>query len=186
MFPVLLIVLLLVCTVDSCTKQSKKYNSTKDIVEKWIGKEIVFPTNFDNYLVCNDSLSIDCHTIFNKDYKILLYMDSTMCIPCQFKMFVWKKIIEEAKNQYSNTVSFLFFLQTTDIEQLKFLLRRDDLNYPVFIDSTNQINRLNEFPKKAEFQCFLLNRENKVLAIGNPVENAKIWQLYKEFINENK
>jgi hypothetical protein len=33
------------------------------------------------------------------------------------------------------------------------------------------------------FQCFLLDKDNKVLAVGNPAVNFKIWELYKRIIN---
>ena len=48
----------------------------------------------------------------------------------------------------------------------------------------NEINRLNHFPNKIEYQCFLLDSNNKVLMIGNPTLNQKIWELYKEVITD--
>lgn len=62
------------------------------------------------------------------------------------------------------------------------MLKRDRFDYPVFIDENNQINSLNHFPDKPELQCFLLDKDNKVLLIGNPVLNPKVWELYKQTI----
>jgi hypothetical protein len=55
----------------------------------------------------------------------------------------------------------------------------------MFIDMNNAINQLNHFPEKPEYQCFLLDKDNKVLMIGNPVLNQKIWELYKQTIDGN-
>jgi len=65
---------------------------------------------------------------------------------------------------------------------VRFLLNREDFTYPVFIDETNSIDSLNHFPQQPEFQCFLLDGDNKVVAIGNPASNSRIWELYKEII----
>jgi len=55
-------------------------------------------------------------------------------------------------------------------------------DYPVFIDIKGTINDLNHFPQAAQYQCFLLDKDNKVLMIGNPVMNSKIRELYKSQI----
>jgi hypothetical protein len=60
------------------------------------------------------------------------------------------------------------------------------MDYPVFIDESSAINRLNSFPSKAEHQRFLLDKANRVLLVGNPTLNPKIWELYKEVITGKK
>jgi len=52
----------------------------------------------------------------------------------------------------------------------------------VLIDEANQLNQLNNFPQKSQFQCFLLDGDDKVISVGNPVLNPKIWDLYKQII----
>ncbi|MDR3235284.1 MAG: DUF1573 domain-containing protein [Prevotellaceae bacterium] len=63
-----------------------------------------------------------------------------------------------------------------------YLFQKEKFDYPVYIDRTNSINRLNHFPAQIEFQCFLLDSNNKVLSIGNPTLNPKVWELYKQII----
>ncbi len=41
---------------------------------------------------------------------------------------------------------------------------------------------LNHFPSDVNFQTFLLDSQNKVLAIGNPVHNKKVRDLYLQII----
>ena len=44
------------------------------------------------------------------------------------------------------------------------------------------MNNLNHFPENETYQCFLLDSINKVMAVGNPIRNPKVWDLYKQII----
>jgi lipocalin len=55
--------------------------------------------------------------------------------------------------------------------------------YPVFFDTANNINKLNKFNPNAKYQCFLLDKNNKVVFVGNPTYSYAIWQLYKKTID---
>ena len=82
----------------------------------------------------------------------------------------------------SQDVAFLFYFNPKNVLDLKFLLERYNFEYPVCIDVHNVFCQLNSFPELTEFQTFLLNQENKVVAIGNPVHNPKIKELYLKII----
>ena len=47
------------------------------------------------------------------------------------------------------------------------------------------INKINNFPEQIEYQTFLLNQDNRVLIIGNPIKNEKLWNLYLRTINNS-
>ncbi|MBU3853190.1 MAG: DUF1573 domain-containing protein, partial [Candidatus Paraprevotella stercoravium] len=57
-------------------------------------------------------------------------------------------------------------------------LRINRFDYPMNIDRNDSLEILNSFPKEIAFQTFLLDKDNKVLAIGNPVLNPKVKDLY--------
>ncbi len=73
-------------------------------------------------------------------------------------------------------------------KQLQFIFKQNGFRYPVFIDKENKIGKLNNFPSKSEYQCFLLDKDNSVLLVGNPSYNPGIWALFKKVIltRENK
>jgi len=169
----------------SCKDYRKKEEAAK-IVKEWSGKEIRFPENTPCYVLGKDTLSTICSDIFQKEYKVLLYVDSTGCSGCRLKLFQWKQLIEEADSLFQGKVGFLLFFQPKSVKEMDFLFIRDRFDYPVFIDIKDSINDLNHFPQTATYQCFLLDRGNKVLMIGNPVLNPKIWELYKEQIAGGK
>ena len=50
----------------------------------------------------------------------------------------------------------------------------------------DSINKLNHFPIETIFQTFLLDKNNRVVAIGNPIHNPKIKELYLNIITGKK
>jgi hypothetical protein len=131
-----------------------------------------------------DSIT-SCPEIHAENYKVLLYVDSLGCTGCRLMLPEWKKIINESDTIFKKKPDFLFFFQPklNGIEELKSLLRNSHFDYPVFIDKANSIMKLNNFPKEPKYQCFLLDKNNKVVFIGNPVYNRAIWESYKKIIN---
>jgi hypothetical protein len=152
-----------------------KTDTVEDILKNWTGKTVYFP-NVNPVYVNKTNMS---HKNKNS-YKILNYVDSTGCTGCKLGMDKWKLYIEEI----GSTTDFLFYFHPKDEKELMALLKREHfVNYPVYIDRNDEINRLNHFPVNPMFQCFLLDKDNKVLAVGNPAANIRIWELYKRIIN---
>ena len=44
------------------------------------------------------------------------------------------------------------------------------------------MNKENKFPKEQAFQTFLLDKDNKVKVIGNPIQNLAVKDLYLKYI----
>ena len=174
-------ILLAVLFVCSCKDNKRKEDATK-IVNEWIGKEIKFPENIPCYVSDRKTLSEFCDENFHKEYKILMYVDSAGCSACRLMLSQWKQLIEEADSLFPGRVGFLPFFQPKNIHDINYLFARDGFNYPVFMDFNNKINQLNQFPGATPYQCFLLDNNNRVLVVGNPSLNLKIWELYKEQI----
>jgi hypothetical protein len=180
-FKILIIILL---GLLSCKGNDKKTEAQKIVIE-WMEKEIQFPAEYQCNILGKDTVASPCNELFNAEYKVLLYIDSLGCTGCRLKLFQWKQIIEESDSLFAGKLNFLFFLQPKDKKELNFLLKRDKFDYPVFIDTKNSINQLNRFPDQPEYQCFLLDKNNKILMIGNPSLNPKIWELYKQTISDD-
>jgi hypothetical protein len=160
--------------------KDKKITETERIVNKWIGKTILFPNIETTYINDEDSSlyisNFDIKKI--KEYKILFYADSTGCTECKLSLHMWKSYIEEL----SSKVAFLFYFQVKSKKKFLFLLKIKQFNYPVYIDSNNELDKLNKLPDNPLYQCFLLDKDNKVISIGNPANNPKVWKLYKQII----
>lgn len=173
------------CTFFTSCKGDTKKENVKKIVTEWIGKEIIFPDGVPCQSLGRDTV---CINVQNQTYKIISYTDSTGCTSCRLKLTDWKKLLAEADSLFRGQVDFLFYFQpkTKDLRELAFLFKRDYFEYPVFIDLQNEINQLNHFPQQMEYQCFLLDQNNKVVLVGNPALNPKVWELYKQQITGKK
>lgn len=159
----------------SC-QESKKTAVTR-LVNKWTGKEIILPPISDCTAM---GKATPCPDQFSAPYKVLLYTDSTGCTSCKLNLHVWKAYMEEAETLAPGQVDFLFYFQPKNLKELEYLLKRDRLDCPVFIDDKGELDRINQLPEQMEYQCFLLDRDNQVLAIGNPAQNPKMWEIYKQ------
>ena len=78
----------------------------------------------------------------------------------------------------NGSVPFVFVFHPKNVKELRHILRGHAFNYPVFFDEKDDFNVLNRFPSEMMFQTFLLDKENKVMALGNPVLNPQIKDLY--------
>ena len=173
-----LIILLLLSILISCNGNKKKKEFTQ-LVTEWQGKEIQFSENtiFTRYLTDTTDFRIP-----ESDYKVLVYVDSIGCTSCKLQLNKWKKLIEYTDSVTQQQVPFLFFFHAKDYKEIRYLLRRDDFDRPVCIDIDNSLNKLNHFPSDMTFQTFLLDKNNKVAVLGNPVHNPAIKELYLKHI----
>ena len=172
------VLLMMLVSLFAC-KNERRVEAEK-IVSEWVGKEIRFPGDVPCYVSGKDTLPELCKEGFGKEFKILLYVDSAGCSSCRLKLFEWGQLMEEADSLFQGKVGFLLFFQPKSVKEMTYLFLRNRFDYPVFMDISGTINDLNRFPQAMSYQCFLLDKDNKVLMIGNPVLNHRIWELYKE------
>ena len=167
------------CFMMSACK-SKKQSAAEQMVLQWVDREIVFPSSVTCTLYGKDTYDKGCRALHDSEYKVLVYVDSAGCSDCRLKLHLWKDLMAESDSLCQGKIAFLYYLQPKlyASKEMEFLLRRNHFDYPVFIDYENQIGRQNELPVEPEYQCFLLDQHNRVILIGNPVLNPKMWKLY--------
>jgi hypothetical protein len=85
-------------------------------------------------------------------------------------------------------VSHLFVINPPDnkttIREIKSSLTAGFFDFPICLDYADSINKLNHFPIDERFRCFLLDENNHVVLIGNPVHNQRFRELYLKTICE--
>ena len=175
------VILLSITLLFSCGN-SNHSEKPEDIINKWIGKEIKFPqiktcAVLGKYTPCGISVP--------KPYRILIYTDSIGCTSCDLRIDVWKMLIKEADTVMRDKVDFVFYFNPKKNEDLSDLFKRENFKNMVYMDTNDELNKINHFPKTMEYQCFLLDGHNKILAVGNPTLNGNVWELYKKTINGN-
>lgn len=165
---------LLICTSFLSCTDTKSYVS---VVEQWNDREIKFPTSPTYTIRGKDTINF----LSASEYKILSYVDSIGCISCKLQLSQWKKLMNVVDSA-NLSVDFLFFFSPEKEKDVYRAINMADFSYPICIDMNDSLNKLNHFPSEMAFQTFLLDKSNKVLAIGNPVHNPKVKELYLKII----
>lgn len=165
----------------SCAESDKERLSR--LVSEWERKEILFPAHSIFTIQGKDTVIFEFK---DTDYKVVTYVDSAGCTGCKLQLSRWKELIAEVDSLTKGRVPFLFYFHPKDIKELRYLTRREGFTYPVCFDEKDNFNRLNRFPSDMMFQTFLLDKENKVVALGNPVLSPKVKELYLKLITGNQ
>lgn len=92
----------------------------------------------------------------------------------------WKDFIHEVDSLTDGAVPFIFCLHNPDVKEMRRITWKNEFQYPVFIDEMGTFDALNHFAVNMTFQTFLLNKDNKVVVIGNPIHNPLVKELYLE------
>ena len=162
-----------------CSCSESREEAVYRLVKEWTGKEIKFPEHPVFTVQGKDTVDF---TFQDADYKVLVYVDSIGCTSCKLQLDRWKKMIKEMTEETGKDIPFLFYFHPKDMKELRYLTRRDSFTYPVCFDEKDELNVLNRFPSDMTFQTFLLDEENRVVSVGNPVHNPKVKELYLKHI----
>ena len=162
--------------------QDRKQQHIQSLLSVWQGKEILFPQDME--FVVDGRDTVDVIGSVNSGYKIVNYVDSTGCLSCKLQLPLWNLFITQMDSVCHSEVPvyMVFAPRTVDVREMQYILRRDTFHHPVCLDLADSFNRLNGFPSDMAFRTFLLDKDNKVLAIGNPVLNPKVKDLYLRII----
>ena len=181
MKPLDLIILLLTVSLSAC--QDKQKEAITLLVKEWQGKQILFPENIVFTRFASDTTNF---VIPTSDYKVLVFVDSIGCTSCKLQLSRWKEFIRYTDSISQKNIPFLFFFQFDDQWEIHSLLIRENFDKPICLDRSDSLNQLNHFPKDIRFQVFLLDKNNKVVVIGNPVHNPNVKELYLEEISRKQ
>jgi hypothetical protein len=62
-------------------------------------------------------------------------------------------------------------------------LNNNSIKTIAYIDINKDFIRKNSFiPKDSKFHTFLLNKQNKIVYVGNPLASDKAWALFTEIL----
>lgn len=165
------IVLLSSCSLSSDSKNIQK------IVEEWQGKSIVLPNDMTDFMT-GDTIDLS-----DADFTILTYIDSVGCYLCKMKLPLWKEFLCSLDSICDYNIRFLMIVYPSDNSELNYVLKQDQFDYPIYLDVGNKFSKINSLPNKQALQTFLIDRNEKVMAIGNPLYSSEIGKLYRNIID---
>lgn len=158
-----------------CSCRDEKKEQISETVQAFIGKQLVIPTEpLQGKIMGRDTL---CPDMLADRTKILVYVDSAGCSPCKMELAAWS-LRQQELNKEKLDIPLVFIIYNKDYSKLEESLKNNYFDYPVFYDRNNITDSLNNFPKKERYKTFLLDSENKVILVGSPANNDKLWELY--------
>ena len=170
------VIMILSLSVLSC--MDVRQNELENLLEKWINREVKFPATSIFTVQGKDTVGF----YVGGEYKIVTYVDTIGCTSCKLQLSDWKKFMNVVDSIKGDSVKFLYYFAPKKNREVYSVLRTEKFVYPVCIDEKDSLNILNQFPSKMEYQTFLLDRDNKIIAIGNPIHNSKVKDLYLKII----
>ncbi|MDO4185236.1 MAG: DUF1573 domain-containing protein [Bacteroidales bacterium] len=172
-------VFLFVCVFLASCSGTENQTDVLSMVNDWTGREITFPESPVFTIQDRDTVLYD---FYGSPYKILTYIDAKECISCNFDLKSWMSFISEMDSTLQVRVPIIFYFGTPHTSEVKHITRSEKFDYPICIDRDDQLNALNKFPESRDFHTFLLDKENKIVAIGSPASNVRIKDLYMGII----
>jgi hypothetical protein len=169
----------LFATIFAC--KSKNNKDISDFISSWQNKEILFPENLVFTHYAEDTVE---YKIPDDEYKIIVYVNPSDCTGCTLQLAAWKYFLTYIDSAFNRNIPCLFFANPPQILDLIILLERGEWETPVCVDNNNEFAILNKIPVNPSFQTFLLNEQNRVVVIGNPIQNVEIAKLYIKQITE--
>lgn len=159
--------------------QDRKREEAVSSVKEWLGKEILFPKNSVFTIRGKDTIDFALNA---SNYKIVSYIDTAGCTTCKLKLAEWQRFMEEVDAASPTHTPFIFYLYPKEVKDLLIEFRREAFNYPVCLDEKDEFNRLNKLAESKALRTFLLDKENKIVAIGNPLENPNVKKFYLKLL----
>ena len=132
-----------------------------------------------------DVITGDTVDFSNTDFTILTYIDSAGCTGCLMKLPLWNKFLYslDSITAADTEINAVIVVNGKDNRELSYIIKRDDYQYHVINDINDSLQRINRFPDNPMFRSFLLDKHNCVVAIGNPVYNHAVADLYRSVIS---
>lgn len=175
MFRLTIIWITALLLINSCSQSNSVH---RDIVEDWVGKEIVLPED----LVFNIQDTPIEYDFNNADFKIITYIDTTGCTNCKMRLRDWDSFLNYCKRDIDMNLNFVMIIGSPDYNNIKSIIHQNDFQHPVVIDAKREYINLNKLSIEDKYNTFLLDHNNRVLAIGNPTLNPRIRDLYLKII----
>ena len=164
-----------------CNKPTSKQEKLQKTIEQYQNKTLTLPLP-DSILHKGQMTSIRKSGLKSNKLKISTYINGK-CHSCIKGFSKWLDLIDIANR--STNFNIVFYVYTNDKNEFKEYFYPSVIHdYPLIIDKKKQYLKSNEIPEFGQFKTFLLNNNNRVILVGNPINNEKLMKLYKEEINK--
>lgn len=129
-----------------------------------------------------------CNNETSEMIKFVIYSDSIKCSSCALKdMYRWDDYIKRIRKFYDGELEMFFIFNPSrkDWKSFYLIMKTTPPAMSVYVDTLGIFECLNpHLPNNPMFHTFLLDENNNVLLVGNPLENEKIEKLFWQIVEE--
>ena len=163
----IIIIVFIILSIMSCQKQ--------DFVRKQIETLKSTPVSLE----FKDMQIKRLNYVNNAKWKLIIYSDTTECSSCGLRdLSNWQPFIEKAKEK-SVDIIFIFTPSKKNVDVFNFVLKTRIPKANIVVDTKNIfIKRNPQIPVNPLLHIFLLNKDNEVVLVGNPLKNKEINKLF--------
>lgn len=159
----------------SCSESAR----VEKLINNMIQKEVDF-SSVDHGIINGEYVAAE---IPRHSSKLVIYLDSVSCSPC-----VISRLNELERFFDISEVSggafipvFIFTLsEKYDLAAITKSLSYNKVKYPIiYVDSGREFLSNNKFiPIEQKYHCFLVDKDDKIVLVGNPISSDSIWNKY--------
>lgn len=156
--------------------------TVKKVLRRNYGKQIDF--NWPMQYVYEDTI-LDSMDVFEfTSVKVVVYVSRQLCVPCFGKYLSATK--EYTNKLKSDSVQYICVMYPRPIEEIYDAMDSLELTQTFLIyDKEDQYLKKNSLEKYTDmFRTFLLDKNNRVVLVGDPLRSTKLQKLYTEKIQE--
>lgn len=142
-------------------------------VRRMLGQEIAFP---------EECAGVAC----NGRPKMIFHYRPSDCSTCRIKFL---GSYNELFSKFEDDVDFIAVFSTTDIGygRVKNEIGNASISCSVYVDKGDKFDTLNDFlPDDSKYHIFLLDGDNRVVLVGDPMAGDRLLHLFEKKISEMK
>jgi hypothetical protein len=172
------LILLISCLVFSCTSQTRK-EYLSELVKERIGESVIFPSSIVK--AGTDSSLVAISQTVEYEYKLVVYTDGD-CGKCISELYEWSKFLNDNREVFKS-VREIFIIYSVNFPRFEYTTEKVGIKLPFYYDSTNIYITRNTIDEPL-LQTLILDKNNKILIVGNPLKNAAMQKLYRNVLSE--
>lgn len=161
------------------------YRSSNQVLRDQLNDYISTPINIPyskmdkkNCYAFMDSTKINCHV------KLVFYHDSIECIDCTYKRNL--RYINENKALLNNVrIISIYRINSENSDAVYHKLCNLRVSSEVFFDTCGIFRGVNpKIPQNKLYHTFVLNKNNRIIFVGSPVNNNETERIFKKVIQQ--
>ena len=112
---------------------------------------------------------------------MVYYLNSTDCLPC--KVNGWFRSINAIEDSIGHSITNCLIVSSDCIDEMKMQVKSSK-EHLVSFDYNNVFISNNPLPNKDITNVLLLDKEHRIIALGNPINSQSVTNLYIKRIRE--